>query len=188
MLMVIGARGWEHKKWNGSFYEDLLPEDWHLKFYSSNFGAALAPYAFWVNASKDEIEEFCDDISDDYPLVFELPENISDKNSAAHEMANELIPTWVTFSADAWVKKESTYTITQATVVKSGKLREKSAVFKVTSNLLITDAEIKQLMLSIKTEFKPEYDVVYVFFDGALIEIDTMNTAVTLLKILVLDY
>ena len=185
MLMIIGTRGWEHKQWNGSFYEDLLPEDWHLKFYSSNFNAALAPASFWTKCSREELAEFCDDIPDEYPLIFETPSN---QDSNLYATAKALIPNWVKFQGDAWSKSEGSYTISQAEIVAGKGLKENSAVFKISSSQIISDEEIKQAMLSIKTEFKEKYDVTYVFFDDALVESDVVNTAVTLLKMLVLDH
>jgi len=188
MLMVIGSRGWEHEQWQGSFYEELLPQDWHLKFYTRHFDVALAPAKFWLACSQDEIEEFCDDVEEDYPLIFESPDltSATQQELLVYEMAKARVSTWVCFSGHSWTKQTSNYRITQAEILDAGKLRENAAVFTVSSSAKLSVEEIQQLMLCIKTEFQ-QFDVVYLFFDDALVDIDIMNTAITLLKILSLQ-
>jgi len=183
MLMIIGARGWEHRHWDGTFYEKLLPPDWHLKFYSSNFDAALAPASFWLKCNKEEIEEFLDDIPDDYPLIFEMPGNLE---SELYLSVKDNIPNWVDFNEDVWSKTEDSYTLTQANIVSSNSLKDNCAVFKMSSKLRLKDVVLKEAMQTLKSEFK-DYDTIYLFFDDTLIEVDIINTASVLLKMLALN-
>ena len=180
MLMIIGARGWEHKRWNGSFYEDLLPEDWHLKFYSSQFDAALAPNNFWTHCSQAEIEEFCDDVEKDYPLIFEMPE---DDTSVLYQSIKLTVPNWVVFEDDAEAINATNYNIRQAKIISASNLKNNCAVFTLSSKHSLNDAALKEAMQSIKSKFK-QFDVVYLFLDDALVDIDIINTARTLLKML----
>jgi len=43
----LGAYGWRHGRWSGTFYPDDLPmaddEDWRLAYYSNEFNAVMVP-------------------------------------------------------------------------------------------------------------------------------------------------
>ena len=41
--ILIGARGWEHEAWTGTFYPDGMPPEWRLTFYANAFRAVLIP-------------------------------------------------------------------------------------------------------------------------------------------------
>ena len=76
--VLIGACGWKHQAWLNDFYDDDLPEDWQLGFYSNEFSVVYIPAADWLNEVNHEVNlvEWTDDVSDIFRFVLEMPENI----------------------------------------------------------------------------------------------------------------
>jgi len=184
MLMLIGARGWEHEQWQDNYYPKEIAQDWHLSFYSKNFLTALAPVALWGKCSIEEIKEFCTDVNEKYPLIFEQNEEETDNAVLKlQEAVNEFIPNWIVFKKEGWQIKEDRYHIKQADILKNTNLGENSAVFNIYSDTLLNDVQLRELMIFFKKEFK-QFDIIYCYFDGELIAIDTINTAQTLRRML----
>ena len=73
--LLIGARGWEHAAWQGSFYPDDLPEDWRLSYYANEFQTVLVPESDWINAEVDVIEQWLDDTNENFVFYFEISLN-----------------------------------------------------------------------------------------------------------------
>lgn len=72
--LVVGARGWEHPRWETQFYPDDLPSDWKLGFYANEFRCVLVPAEEWINADDAVLEQWADDVDADFSLFFELPD------------------------------------------------------------------------------------------------------------------
>jgi len=187
MLMITGAYGWEHDQWQGSYYPNEIATDWHLTFYAKEFQTVLAPASFWSNCSFEDIEEFCSDVTEDFSLIFEQNNIEDDTTEQLQNMITDLVPNWIVFGNDNWQKKESNYLIKQAEIVRSKNLAGNSAVFSIYSNDVLRDVELREIMSFLKKEFKEKYDVIYLFFDGALVSMDVLNTVKTLRKMLALD-
>lgn len=188
MLMITGAYGWEHDQWQGTYYPNEIATDWHLTFYAKEFQTALAPVSFWSDCSVEDIEEFCSDVTEDFTLIFEQNDNENDEATVQlQQLIAELVPNWIVFRNDAWQKEENNYLIKQAEIVGNKNLAENSAVFSVYSNDVLRDVELREIMSFLKKEFKEKYDVIYLFFDGALVSMDVLNTVKTLRKMLALD-
>ncbi len=70
--LLIGACGWEHPSWIGTFYPDDLPEDWRLTFYSNEFRLALVPDRSWEEEAHGPRQwlEACDD---QFAFLTEVP-------------------------------------------------------------------------------------------------------------------
>lgn len=49
--VLIGAAGWAHPGWMGSFYPDDLPEDWRLAYYANLYRVVLVPAEAWLDPS-----------------------------------------------------------------------------------------------------------------------------------------
>jgi len=188
MLMIAGAHGWEHKQWEGNYYPDEIALDWHLSFYARDYQTALCPIRHWSNCNISEIKEFCEDVDKDYPIFFEKKESDTNTDILALQQAMlEFVPNWISFENDGWNKQTDKYHIRQAEILHSTNLKNNPAVFSVHSESIQRDTVLKEIMLLIKTEFKT-YETVYLFCDGALAEIDVLNTIKTLRKMLVLDF
>jgi len=189
MLMQVGAYGWEHDQWQGSFYENKLPEDWHLTFYAKRFNTVLAPYEFWTQCSVEQVEEFCSDVDKDYPLLFEVNENETDeKVIQLLASVDSSLKNTICFNESAWSKETSGYHLRQAQIVQSQNLVQgNAAVFLLTSDLLLKDVFLREIMQSLKTDFS-QYDVIYLYFGGELVNVDVIRTGCTLLKMLSLNH
>jgi len=188
MIMIIGARGWEHDQWQGTYYPNEIATDWHLTFYAKEFQTALAPTNFWSQCSLEEIQEFCSDVTEEFALIFE--QNDVENNKAIVQLQQkieDLIPNWIVFRSDGWQKSENNYCIKQAEIIQGKTLAKNSAVFSVYSEEILKDVVLREIMNFLKNEFQ-EFDVIYLFLDGALVSIDALNTVKTLRRMLALDY
>lgn len=45
--LLIGACGWDHPGWRGTFYPEDLPDDWQLGYYSNEYRVILVPAEYW---------------------------------------------------------------------------------------------------------------------------------------------
>lgn len=71
--LTIGARGWKHPHWMGSYYPDDLPEDWQLSYYANDFNAVLVPSEYWDRARGYDLEQWAEAVSDNFRFYFECP-------------------------------------------------------------------------------------------------------------------
>lgn len=51
----VGAIGWEHPHWVGSFYPEDLPAEWRLAYYNQWFDCVLVPASRWRAATEEEM-------------------------------------------------------------------------------------------------------------------------------------
>jgi hypothetical protein len=63
-LVLIGASGWLHPAWRGSFYPDGLPDDWQLSYYNTQFQAVYLPAPVWQAASTATWDQWLHDTQD----------------------------------------------------------------------------------------------------------------------------
>ena len=70
-LVLVGAAGWQHPAWHGSFYPDDLPEDWQLSYYNTRFQAVYLPAAIWQAASEATWGQWLFDTQDGFYFVLE---------------------------------------------------------------------------------------------------------------------
>lgn len=77
--LQLGAYGWRHDHWCPEFYAAELPEDWRLTFYANEFSAVLVP-ASYLGGSQN-IEQWCEDVDDDFRFYFEWPEQLGADDS-----------------------------------------------------------------------------------------------------------
>ncbi len=71
--MLIGARGYTHKCWQGRFYPPDLPPEWRFLFYSHRYPALLLPARSWA-ADLGRLPALAEEAPPDFRLVLELPE------------------------------------------------------------------------------------------------------------------
>lgn len=73
--MTIGARGFQHPGWWGTYYPGDLPEEWRLPFYCNQYRAVLIPQnewsarspAFWEEAVENDLACFLEQPADGDP-------------------------------------------------------------------------------------------------------------------------
>jgi uncharacterized protein YecE (DUF72 family) len=82
----VGSYGWRHDHWRPNFYDDDLPEDWRLTFYANEFNAVLVP-ASYLDESRD-IEQWCEDVNEDFQFYFEWPENMHSTDALVEELSS----------------------------------------------------------------------------------------------------
>jgi len=183
MRVILGATGWENEHWVGSYYDNDLPEDWRLTFYTRDFKTLLVPKEYWSGLSLEELEEISGDVEKDYPIFFEEPENAGEMDQSVKKM----IPNWVEFENPEWQKIESHYILKLGNISANGNLGNDVAVIKASASEPQSDTVIRDILQTIKQEYK-DCSIVYVFFEDALLDIDTLNTGRTLQKILGILY
>jgi len=83
--LLIGAVGWEHENWIGSYYPADLPEDWRFGYYSNQLRSVLLPEEFWQQQNlSEQIELVRDDLYADFRMVLQwsVDEAITDIEAA----------------------------------------------------------------------------------------------------------
>lgn len=73
--LVVGTYGWEHPAWLDVYYPDDLPEDWRLGYYANEFGCVVVPSGIWGAASQATIEQWLEDVGEDFMFFLELPDH-----------------------------------------------------------------------------------------------------------------
>ena len=68
--VLIGAHGWQHPGWNGTFYPDDLPEDWRLGYYGNEFPLVGVPAGAWSGSGP---QDWLEDSGGHLRFLCELP-------------------------------------------------------------------------------------------------------------------
>ncbi len=68
----VGAYGWQHPHWMGSFYPEDLPTDWQLGYYANEFSTVLVP-AQYLEAEDCDIEQWLDDVHEAFRFYLQVP-------------------------------------------------------------------------------------------------------------------
>lgn len=69
--VLIGARGWQHPGWQGSFYPGDLPQSWRLAYYANEFPMLVIREQEWVQI--EDMASLREDCASDFRFVVELP-------------------------------------------------------------------------------------------------------------------
>ena len=78
----VGARGWEHEDWVGSFYPQDLPADWRLTYYNNFFTCCYLDYPAWAQQSEATLMQWVADILPRFRFVLEVPAGLSEHDHA----------------------------------------------------------------------------------------------------------
>ncbi|HEC14070.1 MAG TPA: DUF72 domain-containing protein [Acidiferrobacteraceae bacterium] len=76
--LLIGIRGWEHDEWQDGFYDDALPTEWRLCYYSNIIRSVLVPAQKWESVSAADLNQWIEDIDEGFRFVLELPAWVGD--------------------------------------------------------------------------------------------------------------
>ena len=71
--MIVGACGWDHDGWSGTFYPDDLPQEWRLSYYANEFSGVLIPSAVWGSGGEALWGGWQDDVPEDFLFYLEQP-------------------------------------------------------------------------------------------------------------------
>lgn len=77
-MIALGAWGWEHAAWDGSFYSEDLPREWWLTFYSNEFDAVGLDPEAWLASDIDTLRGWVDDTREGFRFVLVLPDRPAD--------------------------------------------------------------------------------------------------------------
>ncbi len=71
--LFVGAVGWDHDAWAGTFFPDDLPADWRLTYYANEYPLVLVPAALWQGASPEQAAAWADDVADAFRFFLDAP-------------------------------------------------------------------------------------------------------------------
>ena len=77
--LLIGIRDWEHDEWQDGFYDEALPTEWRLCYYSNAIRSVLVPAQKWEFVSAADLSQWVEDIDEDFRFVLELPAWVGDR-------------------------------------------------------------------------------------------------------------
>ena len=78
----VGAIGWQHASWGEDYYPDELPDEWMLSYFANEFRCILVPHTIWLDADKDSIAQWYEDVHDQFSFIVEfIPDAGSDLNA-----------------------------------------------------------------------------------------------------------
>ncbi|HYP67111.1 MAG TPA: hypothetical protein VEP67_02545 [Thiobacillaceae bacterium] len=75
--VLVGAEGWKHSHWQGTFYPEDLPEDWQLSFYNSQYRCVYLPKSAWAGCLITDAEMWLKDTQANFRFILEPPENMT---------------------------------------------------------------------------------------------------------------
>jgi len=70
-LVLVGAVGWQHSAWRGTFYPDDMPDEWLLSYYNTQFQAVYLPTTVWQAASEATWAQWLYDTREGFFFVLE---------------------------------------------------------------------------------------------------------------------
>jgi hypothetical protein len=91
-LVLVGAAGWQHPAWRGSFYPEDIEDDWLLSYYNTQFNAVYLPAAVWQAASEVIWAQWLYDTLDGFYFVLEPGDAIS--SQPVSERVLMATPSW----------------------------------------------------------------------------------------------
>jgi hypothetical protein len=92
--VLIGACGWQHSAWLNDFYDEDLPEEWRLGFYSNEFPVVYVEAADWcrVQGSTNnavDLSEWPDEVSENFRFILELPAQVFESKQLFEHVLNQ---------------------------------------------------------------------------------------------------
>ena len=79
--VLVGADGWQHAHWQGTFYPDDLPDDWQLSFYNSQFRCVYLQRVVWTGLSTADAQAWLNDTHAGFRFILEPPDSPSDSTA-----------------------------------------------------------------------------------------------------------
>jgi len=69
----IGAAGWQYPSWAENYYDEELPPEWRLTFYSNEFRFCMIPWSDWGSTSRETLAQWADDIEHPFRFFLQCP-------------------------------------------------------------------------------------------------------------------
>lgn len=70
---ALGAIGWEHEHWVGTFYPEGLPPEWRLSYYATQFDCVFLPHALWAHTAPATLTSWAAETLDRFRFLLEHP-------------------------------------------------------------------------------------------------------------------
>lgn len=70
--IIMGARGWHHAHWLGTFYPEDLPQEWWFSYYSNEFRSVLVPWEYLQRIDPRLVQEWIDDTDEGFTFYVEV--------------------------------------------------------------------------------------------------------------------
>lgn len=61
----VGACGWDHAHWQGTFYPDDLPDEWRLNYYANEFSTVLITEDAW-RSKLEKLDEWIEEVPEGF--------------------------------------------------------------------------------------------------------------------------
>ncbi len=85
--VLVGARGWEHEAWTGSFYPQDLPEDWRLTYYANAFRSVLVPAERLASVTGENLTRWREEVPEDFLFYLEVSGHLVTGMEISHFMS-----------------------------------------------------------------------------------------------------
>ena len=96
--LLIGAHGWMHSQWGGTFYPDDLPEDWQLGYYANEFSLVVIEQKAWafLHENPDIITDWIAETESGLRFVCEISVDCSEQEenvylSVVHKLGDACV-------------------------------------------------------------------------------------------------
>lgn len=86
---LLGAIGWEHPAWDGTFYPEDLPPEWRLNYYNCAFECVYLPYATWRTTPLETLAAWRQDTLEHFRFLLEAPPTPSNADAALLDTLGE---------------------------------------------------------------------------------------------------
>ena len=94
-VFVVGAHGWQHAGWVGSYYPSDMPPDWRLAYYANDFTGVLVPRRDWLGASKEVQRQWHDDTPAGFRFLIEQDSRAPESNMPSAAPLGAKFAGWV---------------------------------------------------------------------------------------------
>jgi len=184
MHIHVGACNWQHNAWSGSFYPEDLPEEWRLTYYANEFHTVLVPVSVAKNLNKEKIQEFCDDVGDEFKFFYAVDDKLGStafSNVALTEIDCSFVAVNFTQSKTKMIFND--VVIEQAQVIRAFEMSEEISVLRVTSEDVINPKAGRQLIEKVCADFN-QHETVYLFLDGHLNNIESLKMISSIIELM----
>lgn len=170
MHITIAVDGFQHEVWNKQYFPDDLPNEWRFGYYANEFDALLFDKPLQQASDELSIYEMMQEADDDFIFVFcdELPVDIA-KGRACGMIQ-------VSFSLESKDVVIGDIKLEQANILFQQNMSETACVLRATSDCLVANEKLKQLLMYICANYT-HFDRVCLFFGLYLQDVQTINNA-----------
>lgn len=120
--LQVGAVGWLHADWQGTFYPDDMPQEWQLDYYGNAFHVVLVPQSQWLEWRDEELEDYADNVEEDFAFYLELKEPVDQHRLQQLLLVKQVLGSFlcgVVVFSESWLPERSLEGVPVSLVSKS---------------------------------------------------------------------